>query len=321
MIQRARILVTRQVDPHKNLALEEALLRTAPPGLATLFLWQNRHTVVIGAGQNAWRECNTALLEREGGTLARRSSGGGAVYHDMGNLNFSFLVPRQDYDLARQQKVVLDAVRSLGIQAQPTGRNDLTVEGRKFSGNAFRLLKDSALHHGTLLVSADMGLVARYLNVDPAKLQAKGVQSVKSRVANLCEYRSLTIDQVVQAMEEAFRAEYGPCIPAWADGLDIPGLDQLTARYQSWEWNYGQSPAGDWHVERRFPWGGIELFAHIERGCMRQVRAYTDAMDETLGPRLAQVLESCPFQPEPLAQRLHALDLPELAQWLAQVFP
>ena len=105
-------------------------------------------------------------------------------------------------------------------------------------------------------------------------------------------------------MEEAFRAEYGPCIPAWADGLDIPGLDQLTARYQSWEWNYGQSRRIG--VERRFPWGGIELFAHIEKGVVRRVQAYTDAMDETLGPRLAQALESCPFQPEPLAQRLHA---------------
>ena len=174
MIRSARILTTHCTDPHKNLALEEVLLTTLPEDQAVLYLWQNRHTVVIGAGQNACAECRVGLLESEGGTLARRSSGGGAVYHDMGNLNFSFLVPRADYDVARQLKVILEAVRALGVEAEPSGRNDLTAGGRKFSGNAFRILKDGALHHGTLLVNVDMGLIGRYLNVSKDKLRAKG---------------------------------------------------------------------------------------------------------------------------------------------------
>ena len=164
-----------------------------------------------------------------------------------------------------------------------------------------------------------MDRVNRYLNVDAAKLQAKGVQSVRSRVTNLCQYRPLTIAQAAQAMEAAFQAEYGPCVPVSAEELDLPGLDELTARYQSWAWNYGQSPAGDWHVERRFPWGGVELFARVERGCMGRVQAYTDAMDASLGPRLAQALEGCPFRPEALSQRLQSLALPDLTQWLCGV--
>lgn len=318
MIESARILVTDGVDPHINLAVEDALLGSVKPGQATLFLWQNRHTVVIGAGQNAWRECDTARLEREGGTLARRSSGGGAVYHDLGNLNFSFLVPRADYDVARQLKVVLAAVRSLGIDACATGRNDLTVEGRKFSGNAFRLLKEGALHHGTLLVGADMEMVGRYLNVDPLKLKAKGVQSVRSRVVNLNQFRPLTIDEMAGAMERAFAAEYGPCERARMEEIQIPGLDALRAKYESWEWNYGQSPAGDWHGETRFDWGGVELFAHVEKGLMRQVSAYTDAMDETLRQRLEGALEGCPFDPRQMARRVRQLGLEDVGAWLEQ---
>ncbi len=140
MITSCKIYLTDCIDPHTNLAMEDALLQSLPADTALLFLWQNRHTVVIGSGQNAWRECNTALLEKEGGTLARRSSGGGAVYHDLGNLNFSFIVPREDYDVDRQLHVVTDAVRRLGLAAEKSGRNDLLIDGRKFSGNAFRLL-------------------------------------------------------------------------------------------------------------------------------------------------------------------------------------
>ena len=182
MINSTRILVTDCTNPHRNLALEDALLTNLPDGQALLYLWQNKHTVVIGAGQNAWRECHTQLLESEQGTLARRSSGGCAVYHDLGNVNFSFIVPREDYDVQRQLRVVLDAVRTLGIDAEPSGRNDLTAQGRKFSGNAFRLLKHSALHHGTLLVHVDMQKLPRYLNVAPDKLKAKLYNAGASRV-------------------------------------------------------------------------------------------------------------------------------------------
>lgn len=318
MIERARIIMTGETNPHRNLAVEEALLRSVRPGEATLFLWQNKQTVVIGAGQNAWRECDTALLEKEGGTLARRSSGGGAVYHDLGNLNFSFLLPRADYDLARQLGVVMEAVRSLGVGAKASGRNDLTVDGRKFSGNAFRLLKEGALHHGTLLVSADMAMVGRYLNVDPLKLQAKGVASVKSRVVNLSESRPLTIGETAQAMKGAFRRAYGPCGEVRAEDMALPLLKELLPKYESWAWNYGQSPAGDWHVEKRFPWGGVELFAHVEKGRMRDVRAYTDAMDETLGERLKSTLKGCPFDAKEMAARAEALGLSDVAAWLGQ---
>lgn len=316
MIDSARILVTDRTDPHSNLALEEALMLSLPAGQALLYLWQNRHTVVIGAGQNAWAECRVALLEREGGVLARRSSGGGAVYHDMGNLNFSFIVPRADYDVSRQLRVILRAVRALGVDCQPSGRNDLTAaDGRKFSGNAFRLLKDSALHHGTLLVNVDMGLIGRYLNVSADKLKAKGVKSVPSRVVNLSELSSsVTVDATLAAVIEAFCAEYGAAPVERADGLPVD--PELLARYGSADWNYGRPPEGDLTLSTRFAWGGVEINAAVEHGALRGVSVFTDAMDETLSQRLGALLEGCPYSGARLAERVRDLGLPEVGEWL-----
>lgn len=316
MITRTRILTTECLDPHVNLAVEDALLQRVSPGEATLFLWQNQHTVVIGAGQNAWRECNAALLQSEGGALARRSSGGGAVYHDLGNLNFSFLLPREDYDVARQLSVVLRAVRSLGVDAQATGRNDIAAGGRKFSGNAFRLLKDGALHHGTLLIDADMHLVGRYLRVDAEKLQAKGVKSVPSRVINLRELADVSVASARQAMAEAFTKEYGPGPSAPVEAADLPGLDKLIKKYQSWAWNYGQSPAGALTMMKRFAWGRLEINARVEKGLLAGVLAFTDAMDETLHLRLQAALEGCPYDGALMAERAARLGLGDVAAWL-----
>ncbi|PKN46926.1 MAG: CTP synthase, partial [Deltaproteobacteria bacterium HGW-Deltaproteobacteria-20] len=169
-IKHVRLVRSPDTDPWKNLAREEFLAGDCADDEAIFYLWQNAHTVVIGRNQNAWSECRLDLLESEGGRLARRSSGGGAVYHDLGNLNYSFILPRTHYNMERQLGVVLAALRSLGVDAEFSGRNDLLLEGRKFSGNAYQLTRRRGLHHGTLLLSVDMSKLSRYLNVDPGTM-------------------------------------------------------------------------------------------------------------------------------------------------------
>lgn len=318
MITSAKIYVTDCTDPHANLAMEEAMLRGLPEGGAILFLWQNAHTVVIGSGQNAWRECDTRLLEAEGGTLARRSSGGGAVYHDLGNLNFSFIVPRAEYDVDRQLTVVMNAVRACGLNAEKTGRNDLTIDGRKFSGNAFRMMKESALHHGTLLIDSDMAKVARYLTPDQDKLKAKGVKSVSSRVVNLNSIGHVTVEQMMNAMIGAFRTEYGAAEVYVPSEADFPEYPAIYERNRSWAWNYGSSPEGFIGFSRRFPWGGVQIAAKVVGGQAQEIRVYTDSMDETLSERLQAALSGCEWRGDALAERASQAGENDVAGWLRE---
>jgi len=291
---RARLLRSRDVNPHRNLAREEALLLGIHDE-AILYLWQNASTVVIGRNQNAWRECRTALLEQEGGTLARRTTGGGAVFHDLGNLNFSFILPRGAYDLSRQLSVVQAAVQSFGIACEFSGRNDLLAGGRKFSGNAFRFTQEGALHHGTLMVAVDPQRMARYLQVSQEKLQARGVKSVPSRVVNLGSLGEVTIETLAQALENAFQTEYGAARTEDADTLMLPRYEELAERNASWDWNYGAAPGFDVSFERRFDWGGVELLLTLEAGHIARCNVYTDAMDVDLAKELSQALTGCPF--------------------------
>jgi lipoate-protein ligase A len=316
MITSCKILLTECTDPKKNLTMEEALLLSLPENTAILFLWQNAHTVVIGSGQNAWRECDVQKLHDEGGTLVRRSSGGGAVYHDLGNLNFSFIVPREDYDVDRQLRVVMGAVARCGLTAEKSGRNDLLIDGRKFSGNAFRLLKSSALHHGTLLIASDMTRVPRYLTPDASKLKAKGVKSVASRVTNLSELGDVDIERMTNAMIDAFMQEYGSAEIALADSQQPANFDALLAKYQSWDWNFGASPMGDVQIKTRFPWGGVEIIAVLEHGIIKTCRVFTDSMDETLAVRLETALIGCRWTGDDLAACTRAIGEEDVAFWL-----
>ena len=161
MITKTRFIESKQVVPYANLALENHLLESVAEETCILYLWQNQRTVVIGRNQNAWRECRTTELAADGGYLARRLSGGGAVFHDLGNLNFTFLLPTKDFDVSRQLEVILQAMRHLGLAAERSGRNDVTIEGRKFSGNAFYDSRGHSYHHGTLLVDVDMDALSR----------------------------------------------------------------------------------------------------------------------------------------------------------------
>ena len=343
MIRKLFVCRSGGYDPYENLALEEALLNRVEEGELILYLWQNERTVVIGKNQNPWKECRTALLAEEGGRLARRLSGGGAVFHDLGNLNFTFLMPAEDYDLSRQLTVIERACRGLGIPAERSGRNDLLADGRKFSGNAFYKHGGKAYHHGTLMVDVDMEMVQRYLSPSRAKLAAKGVDSVRSRVVNLREFvPTLTIDQLsdalIAALTEVYAAgaaigrrpeaaELRPCHSERSEesvprpsvqtlAPDGPDLRALIAKYASDAWLYGPKLPFTLSVEDRFPWGGIELRLNVNEGVIRGAKVYTDAMDETLAPRLEAALTGVPLRPEALSAALPLQQRDELLSLL-----
>lgn len=291
MIKNLYVFEGDSFDPYYNLAVEEHLLRTVHDA-CILYLWQNQNTVVIGQNQNAWKECRTALLEEEGGKLARRLSGGGAVFHDLGNLNFTFVMPAEDYDLDRQFSVIEKACGLLGIVVERSGRNDLLASGQKFSGNAFYRGRETSYHHGTILVDADMEKLGRYLSPSKAKLEAKGVQSVRSRVINLREIApDLTISALKQALVQAFSAVYALPVQALsAAALDATEVEALRQRNSGWEWNYGKKLPFALSVEGRFDWGGVEIGLDVESGTIKAAKVYSDAMDETLPQRLEVAL-------------------------------
>lgn len=317
------ICQTDCLDPHKNLALEQVLLESCPEDSCILYLWQNQNTVVIGRNQNPWRECRLELLQQEQGVLARRLSGGGAVFHDVGNLNFTFLTTSEGYDLAKQMSVIAQACRSLGIAAECSGRNDVLAEGRKFSGNAFYQSQGKAYHHGTLLVNADFGKLQRYLSPSKAKMQAKGVSSVQSRVINLRELvPSLTCDGMRQAMADAFSQVYG-LHPTVLDPENFASekLNALAAKNGSWEWLYGTTLPFSIACEQKFDWGELQLQLTVQSGVVHAVKAYTDAMDWQIAGRIEAALPGTVFTPTDVAICMEKAftDTPEMGKEIAQL--
>lgn len=314
MIKHLKIVHTDINNPWINLALEEHILTNQPLGEATLFLWQNKDTVVIGRNQNPWTECNLPLMEENNIRLARRISGGGAVFHDAGNLNFSFILNRDHYDLKRQYSVIVNALKSFGIYASISGRNDMTVDDKKFSGNAFCFKERNALHHGTILIGADKEKMARYLTVSADKIKAKGVASVKSRVVNLCDIMpELTVDMVKEAVEKAFKEEYtGSFEEVFFSEHDKsvwpadPAFTNIIARNGSWEWRYGVTPDFDVSLKNRFSWGGIELYFKLDEAVIQKAEVYSDALCEELISNLPALFIGASLQGKELSQKLKA---------------
>lgn len=311
MIKKATFLQTRETNPYKNLALEEYLMTSCGEDECILYLWQNRKTVVIGRNQNCWKECDIKKLEKDGGYLVRRLSGGGAVYHDMGNLNFTFLVRRNNYDLDRQIEVIKQAACLLGIRAEKTGRNDITVDGMKFSGNAFYKTGDFCYHHGTLLVNADKAQMAEYLTVSAEKLRSKGVDSVPSRVGNLSEFCSgLTVDVLSAKLKEAFGMVYGLTVEDYALAEAAAGaLHENQRKFMSWQWKYGQSGPFQKEIEQRFSWGDIQVQFDVKDGIIRSANVYSDAMDVEWVQSLGKSLTGCRYFSEDVCSLIG--DFPE----------
>lgn len=331
-------LESKEYNPWKNLAIEKHLADRVRPGDLLFYLWQNEKTVVIGRNQNALRECKAGLLEEEGGYLARRSTGGGAVYQDMGNLCFTFLASPERYDLERQMKVVQLACRKFGIETEFSGRNDIiTKDGYKFSGNAFSVNKKCKIQHGTVMIDVDKEMLSRYLTPSEEKMKAKGVKSVESRVCNLKDLNAdVTVEAMKKALVEAFAEEYGEyeriglvedadaCTCAGSCGSGNMQLCSLATKefreiydlYASWDWRYGKSPECEVVHSKRFSWGEVQVHLKLKNLYIEECKVYSDALDVDLPEKLEKVLINQRFDMKNVETNDEKIC--EVIKWLAQ---
>ena len=325
-----RILKSAVTNPWFNLATEDWIFNTLNPDSHTLFLWRNSETVVIGRSQNPWVECKTDKMDADDVFLARRQSGGGAVFHDLGNTNFTFLSPSDAYDQEANFTVIINALQKLGIDATLSGRNDMQVGDRKISGSAFRHAADRSFHHGTLLVNANMQKLGDYLNPHPLKLKAKGIKSVRARVANLVDFNeTINHETLSDAIIEAFCEYHGET--AQVEQLDEASLAKqptLNAYYQQmadWDWRFGKTPEFTHHIETRFDWGMMDVHMDVKQAMITEVVIFSDALNVELIDLLKNTLTGVKYNKPEIKNKLDDLAKaqPELAaqmddfeQWL-----
>lgn len=280
MHKKFKVYLSESFDPKFNLSIEEWLMNCSEPDEVIMFLWQNKNTIVIGRNQNPYKECDVKTLKEDDVCLIRRLSGGGAVYHDLGNLNFTFIASDNNYDVDNNLKVIIDAIDKFGIQSYFNGRNDLLVHERKFSGNAFISDRGKNCHHGTLLVDVDLDKLSRYLTVSPLKLKSKGIDSVLSRVVNLKEIApQMTIENLKTALITSFNEFYKAEVKIDILNENEVDVTKYIEKYNSWEWNYSESPDFSIVLENKFDWGIFEINLELSDGKVKDCKIFTDAIE------------------------------------------
>ena len=292
-----KYLSNSSTDPHFNMAFDEFCLEQLKADEPVFYLWQNRPSVIIGLNQSAYAEVNLGYLEEKGITLARRVTGGGAVYHDLQNLNYTITGRIRDLeeDYPAYLETMVRALRKLGVPAELSGRNDILVDGRKCSGYAKRVSRDRLMIHGTLMYDVDIDTLTQVLATPGSKLSAAGVASVRSRVANLKDYLPQFPD--IEAFKNALH-------DLLADGDEeiVLSDSQLAAieadaaaKFRTWDWNYGRSPAAAFQVRRKFPCGTVEASFSLRSGRIDHLRFTGDFLGNLPPDTIEQSLQGVPF--------------------------
>ena len=301
-----KYLQNNSTDPHFNMAFDEFCLEQLKADEPVFYLWQNRPSVIIGLNQSAYAEVNLPYLREKGIVLARRVTGGGAVYHDLQNLNYTITGRIRDLetDYPAYVETMARALRELGVPAELSGRNDILVEGRKCSGYAKRVSKDRLMIHGTLMYDVDIDTLTRVLDTPGSKLSAAGVSSVRSRVANLKAY--LPQFDGIHAFQAALQA-----ILAGNDKEIRLSKEQLARieadadkKYRTWEWIYGHSPVAAFQVRRKFACGNIEASFSLKAGCIDGLRFSGDFLGNLPPDRIADALQGCRYTREAIGGAL-----------------
>ncbi|KAJ1674625.1 hypothetical protein EV182_002894, partial [Spiromyces aspiralis] len=326
-LDRFQCYISRCTDPYINLAFEDWLLRNTDPASYVLYLWRNRPCVVVGRNQNPWKECNLQLMKKRDVWLVRRTSGGGAVYHDMGNSNYSVFMPREQFTRDRCAVMVARALVHLDIPAYVNARHDVTVEDFKVSGSAFKLTRERAFHHGTMLIDVDLGRLKGCLHSEMGNnMVAKGVASVPSPVSNLRNY-SWTIDHTsfCNAVIAEFAKEFGLVRPLssvveWDESSSniIENIAEMRDKIKTWDWLYGQTPEFTYNLAHDFGWAKMNVRLTSRHGEITCVTV-EDADDRagaslSLSSQLAQLLIGQPYSAETIESVAATLPNTELKQ-------
>lgn len=307
-------------DAAFNLALEERLMEICPPGECIFSLWQSSRAVLVGRWQNTPGQIHREYVRAEKIPVVRRITGGGAVYQDLGNVNYSFIRRGQktDADFKSMTRVIIDTLGKLGVKAQFNSRNDITINGCKISGNAVHIHGSVVLHHGTLLLCSDFGAMEKALNVNKEKLASKGVKSVAARVANLNDFLPHPLSMA------RFREEILSCVlegeqnahPLALTPEDIRAAEELAEnKYRRWEWNTGESPDYNRILSKRLPCGQVELYIKSAAdksavdGVIEKVKIYGDFFGEGRLAEIEKALEGAEMEPEAVLKRLARLNI------------
>lgn len=297
-----KYLINTSTDPYFNMAFDEYCLEQYPSDAPFFYLWRNRPSVIIGLNQNAYSEVNLDYLDRNGITLARRMTGGGAVYHDLQNMNYTIIGPKVT------PEPFVEALRALGVPAELTGRNDIFVEGRKVSGYARRVFRDREIVHGTMMYDVDIDTLTRVLDVPGSKMDAKGVASVKSRVANLKDYlpQFQGLDELQEKLQELLAGgdacmEFGP-----------ERMEQVRRiaeeKFSTWDWVYGHSRETDLGYKAKLACGTVEVQLGLDKGVIEHIRFSGDFLGDRPAGELAAALKGIRYERQAVTEALRACD-------------
>lgn len=297
-----RAVFNPTTDPHFNIASDEFLLRTTRGD--AVMIWRNSASVIIGKNQNAWAEVNVPFVTENSIPVVRRITGGGAVFHDLGNVNFSFVTPATEdtkLNFEKFTRPVIEVLWKFGVDAALDGRNDIVAAGYKISGNAECVITNdygdqALLHHGTLLFSADLSRLGGALRVDPEKLKSKGVKSAPARVKNISELDGYSGPDSVEEFAAALINEFAPCGAEDFSGEEKEAIRRLSSgKFSTWDWNFGASPSFETERRKRFPYGTVSVALDCRAGKIDKIKFSGDFFGSRDVALLEELLSGAKF--------------------------